>query len=326
MAAALVPFLFLEWALNNQLVGTLRFGRYNLLLVVAKVANLAAVVVLVGVLGLAVGGALVAAGLGALVIIVGCLFPLLALGPPSLDLGLFKRVYSYGVRVQVGAILQQANFRLDVVILQFFRPLSEVGYYVVAQTIAELPIILAMAFKTSILPMITRLEGEERGAMTELSIRHYLIVAGVATVANAGFGAVVIVVGYGSEFTPAVVPMLVLLPGVFFLGLGTVVSGDLQGRERPGLSSSLVGLAAIFTVLLDLLLIPPFEVVGAAVASLIAYSVFGVASVVALHRISGIPFRRMLVPRRTDFARYLTALRQLRARTRAESAERPGRS
>jgi O-antigen/teichoic acid export membrane protein len=317
LAAVLVPTTFLTWSVVNQLYGRLRFELANVLTVASKVAYLVVVVVLLGAFELGVSAGLLATIAGAAVVVLGGLPFLLSVGRPRLDRVLARSLLGYGVRVQAGAIFQQANFRLDVVVLQFFEPLSAVGYYVVAQTIAELVVTLAMAFKTSVLPLVTHLEGDERReSTTATSVRNYGIVAGTATLANAAFGTVVILFAYGPEFHPAIVPMLVILPGIWFLGLGTVISGDLQGRGRPGLASALTGLAAAVTIALDFALIPPFGVVGAATASLIAYTALGIASLVALHRVSGVPLRDMLVPTRADLRRYRLALGRLTSRLR----------
>jgi O-antigen/teichoic acid export membrane protein len=192
---------------------------------------------------------------------------------------------------------------------------------VIAQTIAELVMTLALAFRTSILPLVSHYEGDERQrATTVASTRHYGILAGAAVVANAGFGSLLIAVAFGPGFEAAIVPMLVLLPGVWFLGLGMVIAGDLGGRGRPGLSSVLGGLAAAFTVALDFALIPPLGVMGAALASVGAYSIFGVASLIALSRVSEIPVRELIVPRRDDFRAYREVLRRGRERLRSRRA------
>ena len=52
----LVPALFLDWAVHNQLVSTLRFGWLNAIRVLSKVLFLVLVVLLVGVLGLKTAG------------------------------------------------------------------------------------------------------------------------------------------------------------------------------------------------------------------------------------------------------------------------------
>ena len=105
--------------------------------------------------------------------------------------------------------------------------------------------------------------------------------------------------------------MLILLPGMWFLGTGTVVGGDLRGRGRPGLASAVAGIAVVVTVALDLALIPPFGIVGAAVASVAAYSVFGLVSLAVLSRVSGIPVRTLVIPTVADLKRYPAAIRSV---------------
>jgi O-antigen/teichoic acid export membrane protein len=126
-------------------------------------------------------------------------------------------------------------------------------------------------------------------------------------------GSLLILFAYGRSYTPAIVPMLILLPGIWFLGIGIVVQGDLSGRGRPGLSSALAGVAAAASASLDFLLIPPFGVIGAAVAAVCAYATFGILSIVALARLSGISVRALLVPTREDFLSYRRVLLRVAA-------------
>ncbi|MGN6868367.1 MAG: oligosaccharide flippase family protein [Solirubrobacteraceae bacterium] len=320
LAAALAPVTFLGWTAGNQLVGMLRFGLFNALTIAAVVAETIAIFVLIWGFGLGVAGGIIAMGISSLVTIAGSLRPILGSLRPRLDRALERRMLHYGWRVQVGVIFQAVNYRLDVIIMQLFRPLSQVGYYVVAQTIAELVITLATAFQSSVLPLSSHYEGDaRRSRVTVGALHHHAILAGAAVLANAVFGSALILFLYGPEFHPAIVPMLVLLPGIWFLGLGLVIQSDLAGRGRPGLSSAMAALAAGATVILDFALIPPFGVIGAAVASVAAYTFFGIASLIALSRVSGIGARELVVPTREDFMAYRSFIARLVGRRRVSS-------
>jgi O-antigen/teichoic acid export membrane protein len=317
LAAALVPLTFLDWTTSNQLLGMLRFGLYNALKVVAALLYLAAIIVLLGVLDLGVTGGLIATAVGSIVTVAGCVWPILRSGKPAIRIPLLRQMLHYGSRVQVGVIFQMVNYRLDVVIMQFYRPLKQVGYYVAAQTIAELVITLTTAFQSTLLPLVSHFEGDVRqDEVTINSVRHHGILAFVAILLNAVFGSLIILYAYGRGFHPAVVPMLVLLPGIWFLGLGLVIQSDLGGRGRPGLSSALAGLAAVVTAILDVVLIPPLGVMGGALASVVAYTTFGLSSVIALSRVSGISVRDLVVPTRADLSVYGTFLRRAWQRLR----------
>jgi O-antigen/teichoic acid export membrane protein len=321
LAAALVPIMFLEWTTFSQLQGMLLFGRYNVLGVLAKIAGLLAIVLLLGILDFGVAAGVIATAVTATVMVLGALKPILAAGRLRFERRLLGAMLRYGSRAQVGSIFQMAMARLDVLILQFFRPLSQVGYYVIAQTIAELVLRLTQAFQVSVMPLVSTYEGEERQASTSAdSLRHHGILCGLAVLGVAVLGPLVIVFAFGSQFRPAVLPMLALLPGIWFLGMGGVIQSDLSGRGRPGTSSKLAGLAAAATVALDLVLIPPLGVFGAVIASVIAYTIYGISSLITLHRVSGIPTRRLVVPTRADFAQYWRFARNAFSRLRPDTS------
>lgn len=321
LAAALAPVTFLGWTAGNQLLGMLRFGLFNGLTIASVVAETIAIFVLIWALPLGVAGGIIAMGISSLVMIAGSLRPILGSLRPKLDRALERRMLQYGWRVQVGVIFQAVNYRLDVIIMQLFRPLAQVGYYVIAQTIAEIVITLATAFQSSLLPLTARYEGDARQSqVTVRALHHHGILAGAAVLANAVFGSAVILFLYGTAFRPAVVPMLILLPGIWWLGLGLVIQSDLGGRGRPGLSSGLAALAAGATVVLDFALIPPFGVIGASIASVAAYTCYGVTSLFALSRVSGISARELIVPTREDFMVYRQFFARTVGRRRVSSA------
>ncbi len=317
LAAALVPITFLNWTTHSQMQGMLLFGRYNVFRVISKMTEALCIVALLGALNLGVAAGLIAAMISSAVMIGGSLKPILSYGPPRLDRTLLRTTLRYGSRVQIGSIFEEAIARVDILILQLFKPLAQVGYYVVAQVIAELVLLLTLSFQPSVMSLMTHYEGDPHQATTSAdAVRHHAILATFATVANAGLGTVIILFAYGAQYSSAVVPMLVLLPGIWFLGTAGVIRSDLSGRGHPGLASKLAGVATIVTLIADFALIPPLGVIGAAIASVIAYTTYGITSLIALRRVSGISMRRMLAPTRADLTAYRRALSQIVARSR----------
>jgi antigen flippase len=64
------------------------------------------------------------------------------------------------------------------------------------------------------------------------------------------------------------------------------VTGDmLRGRNRPMVVARAEGLAAVFTVILLVILVPVVGVYGAAIASVVAYGVSLVMMLVSLRRL-----------------------------------------
>jgi O-antigen/teichoic acid export membrane protein len=130
------------------------------------------------------------------------------------------------------------------------------------------------------------------------------------------FSPLLILFGYGEAFRPALLPFFIILPGVWFFGTGLVIANDLNGRGRPGLSSALSAIAVSIAPGLDFLLIPPYGVTGAAIASLVAYTVLGITSLIALGRVSGVR-PRDLMPTRAELALYPAASRLVLSRVQS---------
>ena len=72
----------------------------------------------------------------------------------------------------MGTVSAFASLRLDILVLQHFRSLDQVGVYAVAQSVAETVTILAVGFAGSMLPLVARLEGIERQDLTGEAIRN----------------------------------------------------------------------------------------------------------------------------------------------------------
>jgi O-antigen/teichoic acid export membrane protein len=168
---------------------------------------------------------------------------------------------------------------------------------------------------TALIPHYEGAEADQERT-TVASVRHQGILTLASVLATAVGGPLLILYAYGPEFRSALTPMLILLPGMLFLGLGVVVAGDLRGRGRPGLSSTIAGATAVVTLALDFALIPPFGITGAAVASDLAYAFYGLVSLAALARVTGIAMRTLAVPTRAELEAYRAVFERAAARVR----------
>ena len=313
LAGLFVPLLFLDWCIHNQLFGRLRFRLLNLFIVGSRLVSLVFAVLLVGIAGYGAGGALVSLMAASLTLIVATLVVILPEVRPSLDLRLLREMIGYGARVSIGWIFQILNYRADVLILQLLTTLTSVGFYVIAQIVAELTLTFAAALQSSVTALTAHSDDAARDETTISSLRHQTLLTSVAIVFVAVGGPALVHFGYGRAYDDAIVPMLILLAGMLPLGAGAVVTGNLRGRGRPGTSSILAGATVVVTLVLDVLLIPPYGVTGAALASVCAYWFYGIAGVLTLSRSSGLSPRTLVLPTRQELQAYAQAARRARA-------------
>jgi O-antigen/teichoic acid export membrane protein len=315
LVGALAPVLFLSYAVLQHLIGQLRFGVMNVLKVSWRVVNLVGLCLLVGLFSTGVAGAMGALVGGWLTVATFGSFFLLRDGRPRFERSALSFLLRYSLLVQIGSIPAFLSSRFDLFLLQWFVPLSGVGVYAVAQTVSEVVAQVPIAFSLSLLPLLAKREEHGKRELTSVALRHYGILAAVVVVGLEAMAPLIPAL-FGSDFSGAVEPALILLPGTWFLGITMAAGSSLQGYGRPGIASALVVLLMGLTVALDIVLIPPYGVTGAAIASAVSYTVCGFVSLFVLARVSGARFRNLILPRRGDLASYSHAASELRERLR----------
>jgi O-antigen/teichoic acid export membrane protein len=182
-----------------------------------------------------------------------------------------RSTLSFGLRGHVGNVLQFFNYRADMFIVNYFLGPAGVGIYSVSVAIAELLWQLPNAVGFVIFPRAAAARPAVMNAFTPRVLRITLGLTAAGAVGLALIGRPVIEALYSGSFAAAYSPMVALLPGVVLLGGAKVLTNDIAGRGYPHLNSANAAIALALTLTLDLLLIPRHGVLGAAVASSIAY-------------------------------------------------------
>ncbi|HEX3268914.1 MAG TPA: oligosaccharide flippase family protein [Gaiellaceae bacterium] len=192
---------------------------------------------------------------------------------------LARRIAGYGLRAQVGGIVTLLNLRLDFLLISIFAGPAVLGVYAVASKFAELLKVPPLALTYVLYPRYARLDQTTAAAQARRLLPRAGILTAAAIVPLWIAATFLIPALYGSEFEGAITPAHIILVGLALEGVAAVITAFLYGIGRPGLNSwgMAAGLAA--TVVLDVLLIPPFGAIGAATASAIAYATSALALV-----------------------------------------------
>jgi O-antigen/teichoic acid export membrane protein len=197
---------------------------------------------------------------------------------PRWNPSIMRSILSFGLKGYMGNVFQFFNYRLDTYFVNYFVGTGGVGIYSVSVGLAELLWYFPNAVGFVIFPKAAATKPEVMNVFTP---RIFFITFGVTALGAIGLvflGKPLIQFVYSLAFVSAYIPMLVLLPGVILLGGAKVLTNEIAGRGYPHYNSFTSGVALILTVLFDLILIPRFGIIGAALASSIAYgTIFFVA-------------------------------------------------
>jgi O-antigen/teichoic acid export membrane protein len=242
------------------------------------------------------------------------------------DVRLMQRALAFGLKTHAGRVMLLGNYRLDQWLLGAISGARELGLYSVAVAWAEALWYLPTALKFVQRPDLVRSKRRKAVQQAAVGFRAAAMVTVLLAVGMALAAPILCVTLFGEEFRGSIVELRLLVigaPGVVAL---TALGNALVAQRRPLLSSLALGTGFVCTIALDVLLIPPYAGVGAAVASAIAYTAAGAVMSLFFLRALGASGHE-LVPKGGDLAWFLNQARaSLRRRnaasTKAEDAAR----
>ena len=265
-------------------------SRWNLVRVSQPVLSLVAVVVLwrLGLLTLDITMVILAGTMMLQLVWAYCACRKVGLVPGRPSRPLVRPLSSYGA-AQIAALTPAVlNLQLDQLVLSQTVASADLGRYAVAVSLSSLPIPFVAAIGNVAFP---RLASET--SLTTATRR----LQRVAVLGSAGLAACMLIplsvaaywlvpLVFGASYRASVPLLWMLAPGAVFLACGQVVGDLLRGRNHPSSVAWSQGIAAVFTVVLLIVLLPLIGVAGAAVASTIAY---GIALGAMIRRLGRLP-------------------------------------
>ncbi|MFI6788167.1 lipopolysaccharide biosynthesis protein [Nonomuraea sp. NPDC050383] len=240
--------------------------------------------------------------------------------PASLrvDRALARRQLGLSGRYHVGWVALYLLVVVDVPLLGALDSPATVGVYTVAVTVMTLTRIPCETVAQVVLPQQAASEVEEAKHITARAFRlvfllSFVLVAGLAVCAPW-----LIPLVYGRSFAGAVAPLLALAPGTVALMLIRPLEQHLVRLARP-MTMTYVSIGALCAnVLLNLVMIPRWGAVGAALTSTFTYSAMAAVELFRFTRATGVPLSA-LVPRVADVRVVLRPVMRNRESPKRES-------
>jgi O-antigen/teichoic acid export membrane protein len=186
------------------------------------------------------------------------------------DLELLKRMARYGAKFHVAVVASLIIFRADLLIVNHFRGQAEAGSYSVASQMAMLLMMLPGVIATLIFPRATAgREAADRLVMR--ATRHTAFIMLVVCLVAAPLGFLLPLL-YGAAFRDVPAQLLILLPGVYLVGVESVLVQYFSGTGLPLAIPLFWLLTLLLNLLLNVMFVPTFGARGAAAASTASYA------------------------------------------------------
>lgn len=193
----------------------------------------------------------------------------------------------YGLANTTSRVPYLVNTKVDVLVLATLVSASELGSYSVAVTLSLAAAPLSTAIGSVVLPRVAaERDVLGRGLLTR-AVGGSLGIGLVAAVIVCGTAPVVVPLVLGHSYHNVVSLLWVLAPGAVVYGTNRVIGDILRGFDRSVSVAVAEGVALVVTVVLLVVLLPREGVLGAAVASSVAYATAFVFLLQALLRHTG---------------------------------------
>ncbi|HET7285819.1 MAG TPA: polysaccharide biosynthesis C-terminal domain-containing protein, partial [Pyrinomonadaceae bacterium] len=211
------------------------------------------------------------------------------------DMALLRRMIGYGMKFHIPVLAGAIIIRADLLVVNHFRGAAEAGVYSVASQFALLLMLLPSVIATLIFPRVAT-EQDARGETTCLVSRYTTFIMFLCCLAAAPLSLLLPLV-YGPAFSGATKLLLILLPGVYLIGLESVLVQHFNALGMP----RAIPLYWVATLALNLVLVvalvPRYGAQGAAIASSISYAVIFGLIAFHFHTSTGRSFAEVFVLR-----------------------------
>jgi O-antigen/teichoic acid export membrane protein len=206
-----------------------------------------------------------------------------------------KRFIDFGKYSLGGGLASYVYMQADSYLISFFYNPAQVGVYNAGKIIYRFYNVISQAAQVLILPLASRLAAteprEELRALLEKAVCFfYFILIPLNGILLFGAGWIFSMI-YGDRYGDAVGVFRWLVVGAFFIPWGTVGSNVLFGMNYPRLNSRITWLATLGNIVLNLILLPNLNILGAAIANAVTMAIGAIMVSFYLKRLLRFSFR-----------------------------------
>jgi O-antigen/teichoic acid export membrane protein len=217
-----------------------------------------------------------------------------------------KELLSFNSLSVVLILLTASLYHVDILFLRVLTGDQATGYYKAALVVAEflwfVPNALQMVLLHSSSELWANNRTERITMLASRTTRYNLSLVLLFAIGLAALARNFVPLYFGPEFDAAVLPLLLLLPGVLGFALARPIFAIGQGKGQLRVLILATGTASLINLCLNALLIPTYGTRGAAVATSIGYGSMLVLHMLAARRVGFDPIDDLRLTRITVVA------------------------
>ena len=193
---------------------------------------------------------------------------------------IFMNCYFYGIKSYVACLFSFLVLRADLLMVKHFLSLQEAGYYSIALNIGDMLFLFSTTLGTILFPKLSAMKNtREKYLFTHKNLRCFTPFIIALSLISIYTAPLMVEILFGLSYIPAVSAFILLVPGIAILSLNSIYMNFFASTGMPWVTIYSPLLALILNVFLNMKLIPILGVNGAAISSVISYSLMLLISI-----------------------------------------------
>jgi O-antigen/teichoic acid export membrane protein len=211
-----------------------------------------------------------------------------------------KPIFNYSYKNLISTVGHFLNKRLDVWFVAFFKGLSSLGQYGLATQVTNFVSDALTPFNQVLLPYLSSSDQDQHKEMVCRIARLNLYIAFSIAVIIACSSWFFIPILFGNQFNEAIPASQILAIGIVFISQRLVFVNYFKATNRIRYAIQASWGGVLMTIVLDLLLIPPMGIIGASIATVLAYGVTMFFLIFHATKLLGLQWHDMLILKKDD--------------------------
>ena len=198
-----------------------------------------------------------------------------------------SELFSFNHFAILYVFLLTSLYHVDVLMLEYFTTSATVGYYKAALVIVEFLWFVPRSVQSVMIQSTANLWLEEEidriNSLSSTTTRYTLLITILLALGLAALAPTFVPIYYGADFTPSILPILLLLPGTIGFALARPIMAISMAKGDMKILIVATGTSAMINFVLNFALIPQYGMAGAAVATSIGYGSLPVFHIIAAY-------------------------------------------
>lgn len=211
---------------------------------------------------------------------------------------LIKNSISFGLFPMLTMLLINMNYKFDVIILNLFVDFEQIGYYTVGTGLASIIWIIPDAAKEVLFSKTTKKDSIED---ITLSIKINLYISLLIVLMIIILGKLLIMVLYGTEFLNAYMVTVILFLGIIPMIFYKLIYTLFLAKGKQKISFNILLISVLLNIASNFFFIPTYGITGAAIASVMSYTVCGGCFLYIFMRDFNIRLRDVVILNKGEF-------------------------